>query len=234
MRKRTLFFYLLLLLTMPGQAQDPDIEANEQDALEHIFRSSELDGERPTAARERRAGVNKRMSAPTGARRIGCQCMDDTRSTAHSTGACSGRGGVRYWIYRTVNGDTVQVLTGRHEQHPQPLDSVERSAVNPPVIPRTPRLPGMAGSFPAMLQPLIITTPATPLPYPPAGDGWFDWSDAATISGGGFTLFLSLRLLLRWLDAHQPLVRYALRNLLRFGKRPPPRPRRKTPAKKGL
>lgn len=159
--------------------------------------------------------------------------MDDTRSLAHSTGA--GRGGVRYWFYRTTEGDTVRVLTGRHEQHPQPLDSVERSAVNPPPVPHTARQSGPLAGYSPVLQPLFITTPAAPTPYyPPAGDGWFDWSDAATISGGGYALFLILRLLLRWIDAHQPLVRYALRHLLRFGRRPPARPRRKTAPTKRL
>lgn len=238
---KTLRVYRLLLFgfgccagLIPVRAQDPDIEANEREVLENLFRTSDLDGEVPTGARDRYAGSKKRVSVPAGARRIGCQCMDDTRSLAHSTGACSGRGGVRYWFYQTVAGDTVRVLTGRHERHPQPLDTTERSELNPPPTALKPRQSGPANGFVPMLQPFIITSPAAPMPYIPPGDGWFDWSDAATITGGGFSALLILRLVLRWIDAHQPLVRYALRHLLRFGKRPPARPRRKTPPKKGL
>lgn len=235
--KKTLYLMLLLILSVAqgARAQDPDIEDNEFSVLEELFRTSELDDETPTNTRARRASPrDKRMSAPLGAQRVGCICMDDTRSDAHSSGACSGRGGVRYWLYRTLEGDTLRVLTARHERHPHPLDSVERSALNPPAAPKSPR--GGSSTVVTQLQPIIIS--ATPAPgggqAPVYDGGWFDWSDAATVTGGGITLYLSLRLLLRWIDSHQALVRYALRHLLRFGKRPAPRSRRKTPPKTGV
>lgn len=235
--KKTLYLILLFLLSVApaSRAQDPDIDDNEASVLEEIFRTSELDGETPVNARARRASPrDKRMSAPLGARRIGCICMDDTRSDAHSSGACSGRGGVRYRLYRTLEGDTLRVLTARHEQHPHPLDSTERSAINPPAAPPgAPR--GASGGPLTTLQPIIIGPALAPQTLPaPAAGGWFDWSDAATVTGGGITLYLSLRLLLRWIDTHQALVRYALRHLLRFGKRPAARSRRKTPPKTGV
>ena len=235
--KKALYLMLLFVLSVaPGaRAQDPDLEEDEFSVLENIFRTSELDDETPVNTRARRASPrDKRMSAPIGAQRIGCICMDDTRSDAHSSGACSGRGGVRYWLYRTLGGDTLRILTGRHEQHPHPLDSAERSALNPPAAPRPPR--GGSGPAVTQLQPIIISPALAPGggQAPVSDGGWFDWSDAATVTGGGITLYLSLRLLLRWIDSHQALVRYALRHLLRFGKRPAARSRRKTPPKTGV
>ena len=214
-------------------AQDPDIEANERNALEDIYRSSDHEGEIPTSFRDRNSRQKKRVSVPKGAIRMGCTCMDGSMSEAHSAGACSGSGGVRYWHYRTLEGDTVRVLTGRHERHPQPLDSAELSETN-----RTRPNPARAAIAPAIQMQPIIISPFAANQFPEqqllASDGWFDWSDAATITGAGLSLFLILRLLLSWVHTHQPLVRYALRHLLRFGKRPAPRKRRKTPAKTRL
>ncbi len=223
---------VLLFSVLPSVffAQDPDIEARERSVLEELFRTSDVDASKSTSPRVREGG-RKRVSAPAGAKRIGCVCMDDSRSGSHSSGACSGRGGVRYWLYRTVEGDTTKVLTARHEQHPHPLDSLERSEINVPKV-KLPR--GTAAAAIPMIQPVIIQPSIMPAaPYSndlAGGNDWFDWSDAATITGGGMSIYFTLRLLLRWIDSHQTLVRYALRHLLRFGKRPPPRKSRKDPA----
>ena len=90
MRNFSIFLYLLLLPAPGLRAQDPDIEANEQLAVEDYFRSSELPGEVPVG---RRRGQGKRMSVPAGAVRTGCVCMDESPSPARSIGACSGHGG---------------------------------------------------------------------------------------------------------------------------------------------
>lgn len=218
------FFMLCALIAV---AQDPDIEANEQRILEELFRTSDVDPSKATSSRVR-DGMVRRVSAPLGGVRVGCVCMDDTRSTSHSSGACSGRGGVRYWLYRKPEGDTVKVLTLRHERHPHPLDSIERSEINTPKV----KIPEGAAALTAALpvvQPVIIQ-PAMPMQPVAVHDGWFDWSDAAAISGGGVSLYFTLRMLLRWIDSHQALIRYALRHLLRFGKRPEPRKGRKDAA----
>ncbi len=107
-------------------AQDPDIEANEHRAKEEYFRTSEQPGETPVNRRQRERHM-RRVSPPPGAARVGCICMDDTQSDATSIGACSGHGGVRFWLYVAPSGDTVRVSTARHERHPHPLDSIERS-----------------------------------------------------------------------------------------------------------
>jgi hypothetical protein len=156
--------------------------------------------------------------------------MNGEQSQAHSAGACSGRAGVRYWLYKTLENDTIRVLTGRHERHPHPLDSAELAETNRP-RPKTAKT--LAAPLAPIIQPIIWSPPVSNLtPGTAVSDGgWFDWSDAAAITGGGFTLFLTLRYLLTWVHQHQSLVRYALRHLLRFGKRPPPRPRRKAAPK---
>jgi hypothetical protein len=225
--------WLLLLFAggyCPAMAQDPDIESDERSVLEEIFRTSDIDGETPTRARDRRA---KRVSVPEGAIRIGCECMNGEFSAAHSTGACSGRAGVRYWLYRTVEQDTVRVLTARHERHPHPLDSAELAETNRPK-PKSSK--AAVAPVQTVIQPVIWNVPPAALsPALPVPDGgWFDWSDAAAITGGGFTLFLTLRYVLNWVARHQSIVRYALRHLLRFGKRPAARPRRKSTPKTRL
>lgn len=231
MKKPFLFLPIVIVCFSPLllHAQDPDIEANEKSALEEIFRSSDHSGEIPTSARERGGHFKKRVSVPRGAIRTGCVCMDGSTSDAHSTGACSGRGGVRFWVYRTKEGDTVQILTARHERHPQALDSAELSEINRPRPPAR----RSATTVQPQIQPIILSPVATRLLSDPApvDHSWFDWSDAAAITGGGLSIFLTLRLLLRWIHNHQTLVRYALRHLLRFGKRPPPRKSRKSAGK---
>jgi hypothetical protein len=221
---KAIFPFCFFLLALPCflRAQDPDIEANERSVLEDIYRSSDHDTEMPTA---RRGKHNKRQTVPTGAFRLGCTCMDDSYSPTHASGACSGHGGVRFWHYRTPEGDTVRVMTARHERHPQPLNAEEMSEVNQKRAKRTANLPTVAnplGLSPAPLQPIIIN------PAEHSG-GYFDWSDAAAISAIGLSLFFIVRMLLLWMDKNPEMAKYALRNLLRHRKRPPARKSRKTP-----
>jgi len=223
----TSFRCLLLLLLLPllCAGQDPDLEADEQARLEEIFRSSEQEGETPTNRRQRDKKV-KRVSAPKGAFRIGCHCMDGSYSDTHSIGSCSGHGGVRFWVYRTREGDTVHVLTARHEIHPQPLDAAEMSELSQKRADRTQNLV-------KSVAPMPYSAPQNPVVVMPESDG-FDWPDAAALSAAGIALYFIVRLILRWLKDNERLVRYALRNLLRHRKRPPTRPRSENPGKKRL
>lgn len=210
-----LLFVLLLLVPLAAPAQDPDIEADEQAAFEEFFRTSELEGETPVGRR----GKNKRMSVPRGAVRLGCVCMDESSSPARSTGACSGHGGVRYWLYRTLEGDTVRVLTARHEQHPHPLDSAERSELNRPAAPNRRQVTIGPG------QPIFVVLPSPAAPFtalPVAGDSP-DWPEALGFGAGGAFTLLAVRLLLGWAEKQTPLIRDALHYLLRHRKRPPAR-----------
>jgi hypothetical protein len=126
--KKTILLLLFCGHFYPIFGQDPDISKNETDAIgrfDRSFRSSDLDENRAVG---RRAGRSKRVSPPKNAFRVGCECMDGSMSEAHSTGACAGSGGVRFWLYRGAeSGDTTRVLTARHEKHPQPLDAQELS-----------------------------------------------------------------------------------------------------------
>ena len=218
MAKQLYLFCFSMLLALAGAAQDPDIADNERSAFEEFFRSSEQPGETPVNARQRR-GHTKRVSVPAGAARIGCVCMDETSSAARSIGACSGHGGVRYWLYRTREGDTVRVLTARHEFHPHPLDSVERSELAPPKKQPARRDAGV--------QPVVVVVQ----PAAPAGetrDGDVDWPEALGIGAGSFAALLAMRMLLNWAEKQSPLIRDALFDLLRSRKRPAARKNRKS------
>jgi hypothetical protein len=221
---------LLLLLPLHLFAQDPDLDADEAARMEEVFRTSDHDDEIPTNYRKRH-GKQRRVSVPPGAFRIGCICMDDTRSDTRSTGACSGHGGVRYWVYRTTGGDTVHILTARHERHPHPLSAAEMSELSQKRAERTQNLPTVAKP----LQPVPYSAPApvVVLPSTEAADQ-FTWVEAALFAVGGVSLYFTIRLLLQWVNNNEKLVRYALRNLLRHRKRPAARPNRKTPPKARL
>lgn len=227
--KLPLLLPLLLILPTAAIAQDPDIAEDEKARMEEIFRTSDQESEVPTNRRQR-DGKTKRVSVPKGAFRIGCVCMDDTRSDTRSTGACSGHGGVRYWVYRTPAGDTVHVMTARHERHPHALSATEMSELNQKRADRIQNLP-------------TVTKPLAPVPYsaptqpvvimPDAGDR-FTWGDALALAVTGVALYFIVRMVLRWAGANEKLIRYALRHLLRPGKRPTARPLRKTARKKRL
>jgi hypothetical protein len=217
---RIVWFFLLAPAVI--YAQDPDLQIEPIESIEEVFRSSEQDGAVPTNRRQRE-GKTRRVSVPPGAFRIGCICMDDTRSDVRSIGACSGHGGVRFWVYRTREGDTVHILTGRHERHPQPLNAAEMSELSQKRADRTQTL--RQGNS---LQ------PAAPVVIVPTDQDGFDWPDATVVSAAGLALFFIVRMILRWLRDNEHLVKYALRHLLRHRKRPPSRPRRKDPGEKRL
>lgn len=234
MNKQIMMLMVLALWTgsAAGQQQDPDIADREREVMEEIFRTSDQPGEIPVArgARDRH---RKRVSVPAGAFRVGCVCMDDTRSGTRSTGACSGHGGVRFWVYQTVSGDTVQVLTARHERHPHALTAAERSTIVQKMTDKTERL--RAGNAPVnAVQPSVVVMPPT------VGNGG-DWSggplninDALFWAIAVVGAYFGLRLVLGWIGQNPELVKYALRNLLRSGKRQETRLRRKNVGKTRL
>ncbi|MCS7035354.1 MAG: hypothetical protein RMJ33_14185 [Saprospiraceae bacterium] len=206
-----ILFAALWILPYLAQAQDPDIEANEQRAREEYFRTSEQPGETPTNARQRQGG--KRVSPPPGAARVGCICMDDTPSDATSIGACSGHGGVRYWLYLQPNGDTVRVTTARHERHPHPLDSIERSELVKANAKKR-------RSDTSSLSPTVIIVQ---MPTPPDDNPFTNpsWPEAIAILGlGGFAVWAAYLLLL-WSHHQIPHIAHALRDYLRHRRRPP-------------
>lgn len=231
MRHTSLLFFWALSLCPAARllAQDPDIEANERAVMEEVFRTSDQPGETPTSRRQR-DGHTKRVSVPKGAFRIGCVCMDDTHSDTRSTGACSGHGGVRFWVYRTPEGDTVQILTGRHERHPHALSATEMSELSQKRADRTQNLRTVAQP-PAPMQYMAPTPPPQVVVMPDTRDR-LDWGDAAALSVTGASIFFVARMLLRWAGNNPTLVRYALRHLLRPRKRPAARPNGQTARKK--
>ena len=216
--KPLLYFLLLLLFTVPVAAQDKDIEENERKVLEEIFRTSDQPGQTPVSRHDRNKKT-KRMSAPKGAFRIGCVCMDESKSDTRSGGACSGHGGVRFWVYRTLEGDTVHILTGRHERHPHALNAQEMSELSQKQAEKVKRL---QQSVPVQS---LSPAPVVVMPAPVSHDG-FDWRDMVMVSVGGVAAFFIIRLVLYWATNNQDLAKYALRTVLRHRKRPVARPRR--------
>jgi hypothetical protein len=83
-----------------------------------IFRTSDLDGEVPTQANRRHWKGNVPKNLPDGSERVGCVCMNGAVRPTVGTGSCNGRGGVRFWLIKTPNGDTIQQPTIRHEGSP--------------------------------------------------------------------------------------------------------------------
>lgn len=231
--RRRLHFRLLcccwLALLPCARAQDPDLADDEKARMEEIFRTSERDAEVPTGRRERDRKT-RRVSVPKGAFRVGCVCMDDTQSDTRSGGACSGHGGVRFWVYRTVSGDTVHVLTARHERHPHALTAAEMSEISRKRADRIQQLT----TAPKAPAPVPYAAPQPPVVILPYGSERWNWSSALALAVAGATFFFIARMVLRWVATHENLIRYALRHLLRPGKRPPARPLRKTARKKRL
>lgn len=87
------------------------------------YRTSEEDGQRSTQ-------FNFDIEhPPSDAVRIGCICMDGTTMDLKGTGACSGYGGVRYWIYQRADGTELTFPTDRHRAHPEPLTEEELASL---------------------------------------------------------------------------------------------------------
>lgn len=67
-----------------------------------------------------------RSKRPKGSR-IGCICMDNNRQDSRGGGACSGHGGVRFWLYEQRDGRILEHPTKRHKMHPSAFSDEELS-----------------------------------------------------------------------------------------------------------
>jgi hypothetical protein len=122
---RTIFLCLFLLCCqLKGGAQDTLFNVKPGKGLDKIWRSSDLEGERGVLNRK-----NKRPDGtgqlPDGSVRVGCICMDYIQQKHLGRGACSGRNGVRFWLYKLPNGDTARIATLRHDDHPDTLSDTD-------------------------------------------------------------------------------------------------------------
>ncbi|WMX17547.1 hypothetical protein [Aureispira sp. CCB-E] len=70
--------------------------------------------------------AKEKNQKPSG-NRIGCICMDNDRQNRQGTGACSGHGGVRFWLHQQENGLILEYPTSHHKRHPAPLSYDELS-----------------------------------------------------------------------------------------------------------
>ncbi|WP_345370311.1 hypothetical protein [Algivirga pacifica] len=132
MRKWILFFLLMGFLQV-GQAQYimpiPEDSVDYEDGfdpeeLERILRTSSDPESRGTARRDN--------TQPPDGDRIGCICMDGSKQDMRGRGACSGYGGVRFWLYELFDHPDSVVLyaTKRHREHPEALDKRELMALS--------------------------------------------------------------------------------------------------------
>jgi hypothetical protein len=112
--KHLLILGFILLFSKINHAQT-DTAAG----LGSIFRTSDLPREIATQGNRRKAsGYNVPNNLPEGSLRIGCICMNNAVRPTVGTGSCVGRGGVRFWLVKTPDGDTIQQPTARHEHSP--------------------------------------------------------------------------------------------------------------------
>ena len=86
-----------------------------------IWRSSDVD----SSGGRYRYGAADWETRPRG-KRTGCICMDGTEDDHKGRGACSGHGGVRYWVHELPDGKEVHHATNRHFRHPEPLTKDEK------------------------------------------------------------------------------------------------------------
>lgn len=99
------------------QLRQDSIDDAEAAGWDEHFRTSDIPGERG-------AGFSRWADPPKGLR-IGSICMDGSRRDERGRGACSGYGGVRYWIYQVGEDSTVFFPTENHWAHPEPLTEME-------------------------------------------------------------------------------------------------------------
>jgi hypothetical protein len=88
------------------------------------YRTSEEEGEKGTQF------SFDVVHPPEGSKRMGCICMDEVSMDLKGTGACSGHGGVRFWVYELKDGDEFLLPTERHKSHPSPLTEEELSGLS--------------------------------------------------------------------------------------------------------
>lgn len=70
-------------------------------------------------------GYTRTQSKRPKGSRVGCICMDNDRQDSRGAGACSGHGGVRFWLYEQRDGAILEHPTKRHRMHPSAFSSEE-------------------------------------------------------------------------------------------------------------
>ena len=94
---------------------DPDLD----DEYDETYRTSDEENEKGT-----RYDFNHLRDQPSG-KRVACICMDGARQLNKGFGACAGRGGVRFWVFKTEDGREIKKETQNHALHPDELSPEE-------------------------------------------------------------------------------------------------------------
>ena len=148
-----------------------------EEGLNNIFRTSDEDGETATQASRRK--TQRTQTLPEGSERIGCVCMTGAVRESTGIGSCSGQGGVRYWLVKSAEGDTLQYPTARqalnstNEPVPYVGPSPQNRAANQPTIiimqPQTNGFMDMPTNTPpqyqSRLDSQIVVFQQMPMPY---------------------------------------------------------------------
>jgi hypothetical protein len=171
-----LFIYIITFLSLT--ANTALIAQNSpEEGLNNIFRTSDEDGE--TATQPNRRKGQRTQTLPEGAARVGCICMTGAVRGTTSIGSCSGQGGVRYWLVKNADGDTLQYPTARQalnaDNEPAPYvgPSPQSRATNAPTIIFMPPQANGFGDmpqntppqYPSRLDSQIVVFQQMPMPY---------------------------------------------------------------------
>lgn len=129
------YTFLLIALNASIVCYAQTAEESNQSGIEHVWRSSEQAKQVATNRFGRRFSKNAAFKAaeeklPIGSKRICAICMDNDESPTTGAGACSGHGGVRFWVYKTPSEDSVFLATWRNDEHPEYFTDEERSKLS--------------------------------------------------------------------------------------------------------
>jgi hypothetical protein len=109
----TCLFCSIFLYAQNKQDESPNKKVEYDSILdepEEVYRTSDDDKEKPTWKKKKGNNANLVLEGE----RVGCECMNGELSYQIGSGACTNKGGVRFWVYRKSDNQTYKVATLRH------------------------------------------------------------------------------------------------------------------------
>ena len=113
-----------------------DIQSDPKEAITDSITAAEweeyyrmMEDDYHTANKEVRSKYQRVYTKKPKGYRVGCICMDNDRQDNKGTGACSGHGGVRFWLYQQEDGHLLEYPTTNHKNHPSALTPEELSSL---------------------------------------------------------------------------------------------------------
>jgi hypothetical protein len=99
-----------------------ETDSLDEDLWDETFKVSNLENEKSTGSRSKKiTSVSEKEQENTGyslvnSKRTGCICMDNIQQSMTGRGACSGHGGVRYWLYELKN-KTIRKIAANNKEY---------------------------------------------------------------------------------------------------------------------